>query len=64
MSKFYEETMQSLLQAVEISKGSIPVVQVDGMPAKTYRAFVGNAHETVTTKKNVCRKPFEETSLA
>ncbi len=39
MSKFFDETMQSLLQAVEISKGNISVVEVEGMPAKTYRAL-------------------------
>ena len=37
MSKFYDETMQSLHQAVEIAKGTLPAVPVEGLPAETYR---------------------------
>lgn len=37
MSKFYDETMQSLHQAAEIAKGTLPVAPVEGMPAETYR---------------------------
>lgn len=37
MSKFYDETMQSLHQAAEIAKGTLPGAPVEGMPAETYR---------------------------
>ncbi len=37
MSKFYDETMQSLHQAAEIAKGTLPAVPVEGLPAETYR---------------------------
>ena len=39
MSKYFDEIMQSLLQAVEIAEGNIPVAEVYGMPAKTYRVL-------------------------
>ena len=39
MSMFFEDTMQGLLQAVEISRGVLPVTAVEGMPAKTYRVI-------------------------
>lgn len=35
---FFDETMQSLQEAVAIKSGEIPVEKVDGMPAPTYRA--------------------------
>lgn len=37
MSKFFNETMQGLLEAVEIEKGNYPLVQKDNMPAPTFR---------------------------
>ena len=64
MSKFYEETMQSLLQVVEISKGTIPVAQVNDVPAKTYRAVTDNTRETVATNSKIYGKFLENTSLA
>lgn len=36
MSKFFEETMQGLLEAIEIEKGNIPLTEREGMPAKTF----------------------------
>lgn len=36
MSKFFEDTMQGLLEAVEISKGNLPLEKHEGMPAPTY----------------------------
>lgn len=36
MSRFFEETMQGLLEAVEIAKGETPIVEKKDMPAKTY----------------------------
>lgn len=38
MSTFFNDTMQGLLEAVAIKNGDIPVAEVEGMPAKTYRA--------------------------
>lgn len=35
---FFDETMQSLQEAVAIKRGEIPVEKVGGMPAPTYRA--------------------------
>lgn len=36
MSKFFEDTMQGLLEAVEIQKGNLPLVSREGMPSTTY----------------------------
>lgn len=36
MSKFFEDTMQGLLEAVEIQKGNLPLTAREGMPAPTY----------------------------
>ena len=38
MSKFFEETMQGLLEAVAIEKGEIPLVEKENMPALTFVA--------------------------
>lgn len=38
MSKFFEETMQGLLEAVAIDKGEIPLVKKEDMPAPTFEA--------------------------
>lgn len=38
MSKVYDDTMLGLSQAIEIEKGSIPLKERKGMPAKTYYA--------------------------
>lgn len=38
MSKFFDDTMQGLLEAVAIDKGKIPVHEVGGFPATTLRA--------------------------
>ena len=38
MSKFFDETMQGLLEAVAISKGEIPIVEKPNMPAPTFIA--------------------------
>lgn len=38
MSKFFEETMQGLLEAVAMEKGEVPIVEKKGMPATTYVA--------------------------
>ena len=36
MSKFFDETMQGLLEAVAIEKGGIPLTEKKDMPAKTF----------------------------
>lgn len=38
MSKFFDETMQGLLEAVAIEKGEISLVEVEDMPAPTFTA--------------------------
>ena len=38
MSKFFEETMQGLLEAVAIDKGEIPLREKEDMPASTFIA--------------------------
>ncbi len=38
MSTFFNDTMTGILQAIAIEKGEIPVTEVNGMPAKTYRS--------------------------
>lgn len=36
MSNFFDDTMQGLLEAIEIEKGSIPLIQKENMPAPTF----------------------------
>ena len=36
MSKFFEETMQGLLEAIDIKNAEITLEKKDGMPAKTF----------------------------
>ncbi len=36
MSKFFDDTMQGLLQAIEIEKGNIPLTEHNEMPAPTF----------------------------
>lgn len=33
MSKFFEDTMQGLLEAIEIEKGNVPLTKRESMPA-------------------------------
>ena len=40
MSKFFDDTMQDLLEAVEIEKWNIPLTEREGMPAPTDRKSV------------------------
>ena len=39
MGNFFNDTMQGLLEAVEIEKGNIPLVQKEDMPAATYVVY-------------------------
>ena len=36
VSKFFDETMQGLLEAAEIAKGNIPLTERENMPAPTF----------------------------
>lgn len=36
MSKFFDDTMQGLLEAIEIEKGSIPLTEKKDMPSPTF----------------------------
>ena len=36
MSKFCEDTMQGLMEAVEIQKGNLPLTELEGATAPTY----------------------------
>ena len=36
MSKFFDETMQGLLEAAEIAKGDITLTERENMPAPTF----------------------------
>lgn len=36
MSNFFDDTMQGLLQAIEIEKGNIPLTEREGMSAPTF----------------------------
>lgn len=38
MNKFFEDTMQGLLEAVAIDKGEIPLTKKSDMPSKTFVA--------------------------
>ena len=38
MGRFFEETMQGLLEAVAVDKGEIPLIEKEDMPATTFVA--------------------------
>ena len=38
MGRFFEETMQGLLEAIEMEKGEVPLVEKKNMPAPTFVA--------------------------
>lgn len=54
MSKFFDDTMQGLLEAVEIEKGSIPLTEREGMPAPTF--FVSTDDKELVDKLVEIRK--------
>ena len=39
MESFFEDTMQGLLEAVEIEKGNVPLIEKEDMPAPTYMVY-------------------------
>lgn len=46
MSKFFEDTMQGLLEALEIEKGNIALTEKPNMPGKTFYV-AGNDKELI-----------------
>lgn len=50
MSKFYEDTMQGLLEAVEIERRKVPLTERENMPAKTY--YVADSDKKTSEKKS------------
>ena len=36
MSKFFEDTMQGLMEAIDIKNGYLPLSEREGMPAPTF----------------------------
>ena len=54
MSKFFEDTMQGLLEAVEMEKGNVPLTEKPNMPAPTY--VVGDAEKTLIEEMVNLRK--------
>lgn len=65
MSQFFEDTMQGLLEAVEIEKGNIPLTERKGMPAPTYyvsdddKKLVDNLIE-IRKKENISQAELAE----
>ena len=54
MSKFFDETMQGLLEAVAIEKGNIPLAEKKGMPAPTF--FVEDRGKELIDEMIIIRK--------
>lgn len=54
MSKFFDDTMQGLLEAIEIEKGNVPLKERKGMPAPTY--YVTDTDKTLISKVVELRK--------
>jgi hypothetical protein len=51
MSKFFEDTMQGLCEAIEVEKGKIPLQERKGMPAPTYYAIDHSNQSGLTPEK-------------
>ena len=64
MGSFFEDTMQGLLEAVEIEKGSLPLEEHENMPSKTL--YVPNADEELINEIIAIRKKenISQTELA
>ena len=64
MSKFYEDTMQGLLEAIEIDKGDVSLTERKGMPALTY--YVAEDDQELIDKLIEIRKKenISQTELA
>lgn len=65
MGNFFEDTMQGLLEAVEIEKGNVPLTERKGMPSKTF--YVSNNDEALVDEiinirkmENISQKELAE----
>ncbi len=55
MNEFFNDTMQGLLEAIEIEKGNIPLEEKCGMPAPTFIAAIRERElidEIICIRKN------------
>ena len=57
MSKFFDETMQGLLEAIAIEKGNIPLIEKKGMPAPTF--YVEDRGKQLVDEMIVIRKELK-----
>lgn len=57
MSKFFDETMQGLLEAVAIQKGGIPITEKKDMPAPTY--YVDDKGKELIDEMIILRKELK-----
>lgn len=57
MSKFFDETMQGLLEAIAIEKGNIPLIEKKGMPAPTF--YVEDRGKQLIDEMIVIRKELK-----
>lgn len=55
MSDFFNDTMQGLLEAIEMEKGNIPLVEKENMPASTFIA-VDKEKELIDELINIRKK--------
>lgn len=64
MSKFFEDTMQGLLEAIEIDKGNVPLKERKEMPVPTY--YVAEDDQELIDKLVEIRKKenISQTELA
>ncbi len=65
MGNFFEDTMQGLLEAVEIEKGNVPLTERKWMPSKTF--YVSNNDEALVDEiinirkmENISQKELAE----
>lgn len=61
MSKFFDDTLQGLMQAIEIEKENIPLTERSGMPAPTF--YVSSDRE-YTTSYIAIRKKESQSVIA
>lgn len=65
MGNFFEDTMQGLLQAVEIEKGHMPLVKKEDMPSPTYIVYdreieLINQMISLRKEQNITQKQLAE----
>ena len=53
MSKFFDDTMQGLLQAIEIENENIPLTERNGMPAPTFYVSSDDKLIEIRKKENI-----------